>query len=829
MAALNFGQSHRIAPTKGIFMQIKKVAIIGSGIMGSGIAAHLAGAGIPSLLLDIVPKFTDEDAKAGLKETDVAFRNKLALNGINNFVLNLKPSLIFDKKDARLISAGNMQDDISKIAECDWVVEAVTERLDIKQKVFEQVEKHLKPGAVVSSNTSGLPLKSMAEGRGEAFRKNFIVTHFFNPVRYMKLVEIVSNNETDPKAVAGMADFLETVLGKGVVYAKDTPNFVANRIGVFSWMYTLKESLKDGLTVEEVDKIAGPATGRPKSAAFRTADMVGLDTLLHVAQNTYDLCPQDEQRDIFQIPAVLTQMAEKKWLGDKTKQGFFKKTKNAEGKKEILSLNLNTLEYQPQVKVKYESLGAVKGLDDAAERVKAIVSADDKAALFAWKITAATLVYSANRIPEIADDIVNIDNGMKWGFNWDMGPFETWDALGVKETADRIVKEGGTLPAIVKAVLEKGEGTFYKTVNGKRQFFCAKTHTYQEIKTRPNFLVIKTLKDQKKEIKSNDGASIIDLGDGVLCVEFHTKMNAIDADIGQALGDALDIVENDNNYAGLVVSNDGQNFSAGANLMLLWLESQQKNWTNIEQMVKGFQDVCMRMKHGKKPVVVAPFGLTLGGGCEVSMGGTHNRLYGETYMGLVEVGAGLIPGGGGNLRLLLNMEENLKAKGSKGWAGQSDGGPFPKVQKTFEVVAFAKVSMSCKEAINLGYMKRGTRISLSRDSLLFDAKQDVLEYAKTFQPIPVREDILVAGSGGKMALYSAIEGFVLQKMISEHDALIAKKLANVLTGGNLPAQGYVSEQYLLDIEREAFLQLCGEEKSQARMQSLLMSGKPLRN
>lgn len=809
-------------------MEIKKVAIIGSGIMGAGIAAHLANAGIPSLLLDIVPRFTEEDQKAGLKESDRTFRNKLALKGINEFVLKLKPSLIFDGKDARLITPGNMEDDIAQIAECDWVVEAVTERLDIKQKVFELVEKYLKPGAIVSSNTSGLPLKSMAEGRGTAFHKNFIVTHFFNPVRYMKLVEIVSSDETDSKIVSGMADFLENILGKGVVYAKDTPNFIANRIGIFSWMFTLKEAIKDGLTVEEVDKIAGPATGRPKSAAFRTADMVGLDTILHVAQNNYDQCVNDEQREAFQIPPVLQKMGEKKWLGDKTKQGFYQKTKSAEGKKEILSLDLNTLEYKPQIKVRYESLGSVKGIDDPAERIKTFVASDDKAAGFAWKITKATLVYAANRVPEIADDVVNVDNAMKWGFNWDLGPFETWDVLGVAQTAERIKKEGGKIPSIVEAVLTKGAGSFYKTENGQKYYFDG--NTYKKVQSRPNHLVIKTLKDQKREIKSNAGASILDLGDGVLGVEFHTKMNAIDSDIGEMLNEALDLAESNNNYAGVVVSNDGQNFSAGANLMLLWLESQAKNFSAIEQLVKGFQDVCMRMKHFKKPVVVAPFGLALGGGCEVSMGGTHNRLHGETYMGLVEVGAGLIPGGGGNLRLLLNMEENLKAQGAKGWAGLSDGGPFPKVQKTFEMIAFAKVSMSCKEAINYGYMRKSsTRISLSRDSLLFDAKQDVLEYSKGFQPLAVREDILVPGNGGKMALLSGVEGFRAQGVISEHDALIASKLAHVLTAGSLPTQGLVSEQYLLDIERETFLQLCGEEKSQARMQALLMTGKPLRN
>ena len=692
----------------------------------------------------------------------------------------------------------------------------------------------MRAGAIVSSNTSGLPLKSMSSVCSSAFKKNFIVTHFFNPVRYMKLVEVVSGPDNDPKVVAEMSDFLENILGKGVVTAKDTPNFIANRIGVYSWLATLNQAIKEGLTVEEVDKISGPATGRPKSAVFRTGDMVGLDTLVHVAKNTYEACVHDEQRNMFKVPAVLEKMIEKKWLGDKTGQGFFKKTKTPEGKKEILSLDFQTLEYKPQIKVKYDSLGLAKGIDDVAERIKTMVFASDKAGKFAWTAISDSLVYSANRIPEIADDIVNVDNAMKWGFNWDLGPFETWDAVGVKEIVERLKKEGRPVPKLASQVLEKGSGVFYKKEKGKRLYFDVVSSAYKPVPTRPNHLVIQTLKEQSRELKSNPGASLIDLADGVLCVEFHTKMNAIDGDIGQMLNDALDLIESANDYKGLVLSNDGPNFSAGANLMLLWLESQQKNWSAIEQLVKGFQDVCMRMKHGKKPVVVAPFGLALGGGCEVSMACSSARMYGELYMGLVEVGAGLIPGGGGNKMLLLNIEEALKAKGAKGWvgasdAGVSDGGPFPKVQKVFETVAFAKVSMSCKEAIGYHYMKKSDRVSLSRDSLLHDAKQDVLEYARGYQPIPAREDILVPGSGGKVALLSGVKGFVAQGVISEHDALIAEKLAHVLTAGGLPTQGLVSEQYLLDIERESFLQLCGEEKSQARMQALLMTGKPLRN
>ncbi|OGP08368.1 MAG: hypothetical protein A2048_04850 [Deltaproteobacteria bacterium GWA2_45_12] len=810
-------------------MQIKKVAVIGSGVMGAGIAAHLANAGIPSVLLDIVPKFTEEDAKAGLKETDARFRNKLALKSIEEVIGKSKPSLIFDKKDMKLICAGNTQDDLKLLGECDWIIEVVTERLDIKQKVFETVEKNMKKGAIISSNTSGIPLKTMAEGRSPEFRKNFVITHFFNPVRYMKLVEVVSSSETDKEVLSTVVDFLENTLGKGVVTAKDTPNFVANRIGVYAWMASLHEALSRGLSVEAVDKIAGAALGRPKSAAFRTADMVGLDTLVHVAKNTYDLCLQDESREAFKIPPILNTMIEKKLFGDKTKQGFYKKTKGPDGKKEILSINLKTGEYGPQEKVRYDSLGAIKNLEDLPEKIRTMVGAADPAGEFAWKQVSDTLVYAANRIPEIADDVVNVDNAMKWGFNWDLGPFETLDVLGVKNVADRLQKEGRAVPVIIKAVLEKGNGVFYKNDKGKKFFFDQRTNSYQPVPLKSTNIVIRTLKEQGRELKSNTGASLIDIGDGVLCVEFHTKMNAIDGDIGDMLNAGIDLMESSRDYAGLVIANDGGNFSAGANLMLLWLESQQKNWDNIEKLVKGFQDVCMRLKYSSKPTVAAPFGLTLGGGCEVSMGCDAIRAHGECYIGLVEVGAGLIPGGGGNKNVLLNVEAALKAKGAKGWAGPSDGGFFPKVQKTFETVAFAKVATSAKEAYGHNYFKRSDKISLSRDKLLYDAKQDVLEMAKTYQKTTPREDIYVGGEGAKMALLNGIEGFRAQGLISEHDGLIASKLAHVLTGGNLPNQGFVSEQYLLDVERETFLQLCGEEKSQARMQSLLMTGKPLRN
>jgi 3-hydroxyacyl-CoA dehydrogenase len=817
-------------PFLEIGMQIKKVAVLGSGVMGSAIAAHLANAGIPSLLLDIVPpELTDDDKKLGLTAQDARFRSKFARNALDNVLPKLKPSPIVDTSVLKLITPGNFDDDMVKIAECDWIIEVVVERLDIKDKVFAQVEKYRRPDTVISSNTSGIRLNELTQNRSECFCQNFLITHFFNPVRYMKLVEIVSGPKIKKEVTEMMAEFLENKLGKGVVYAKDTPSFVGNRIGIFGFMNVIKHALEMRLPIEAVDKITGPATGKPKSATFRTGDLAGLDTIIHVAKNNHEQCI-DEGRDTLKMPVILETMLKNKWLGDKTGQGFYKKIKKEDGSKEILSINLKTGEYGPQIKVRYDSLGEAKNIEDTGERLKFMIAADDDAGKFAWLTMRDTLVYAANRVPEIAEDIVNVDNAMKWGFNWDMGPFETLDAIGVKDFAVRLQKDGVAVPLIIDAALKNGADTFYKNDKGTRSYFDLHKKAYVAIKEKPTHLVLKTLREQNHVIKSNAGASLIDLGDGVINVEFHTKMNAIDADIGQILSDAIDLVESKTEYKGVVISNDSGNFSVGANLMLLWMEAQQQNFDGIATMVKGFQDVVMRLRYSSKPVVAAPSGMALGGGCEVILGCDAVRAHCETYVGLVEVGAGLIPGGGGNKNLLMNIEANLKEKGPMGWAGKSDGGPFPKVQKTFEMIGFAKVATSAAEGVTFGYLpKKRARISLSRDQLLFDAKQDVLEMAKTYTQAKPREDILVPGVGGKMAVYSAIDGFRKLGQISEHDALIARKLAHVLCGGDIPSQAYVSEQYLLDIEREAFLSLCGEEKSQNRMQALLMTGKPLRN
>ena len=808
--------------------EIKKAAVLGAGVMGQGIAAHLAGAGIPVYLLDIVPpKFTEDDAKKGLNEKSPAFRNKFALGGIEA-IKNSKPSVIYSQRDLKKITPGNFEDDWEKLKECDWIVEVVVERLDIKRSVFEKIEKVRQADAIVSSNTSGIKLKDLAEGRSEGFKKNFLITHFFNPVRYMKLVEIVSSAETDPQVVKTMANFLEEKLGKGVVYAKDTPNFIANRIGTYSVMAGIHRMIAENYTVEEADKIFGPAMGKPKSAMFKTVDLVGVDVMAHVAKTNYDNCPEDEQREAFKLPELVQNMIAKGLLGNKAKQGFYKKSKNAEGKSEIAVIDFKTGEYRPSQEVKFDSLKAAKGIEAVGERIKSVVNSQDRAAELAWKLTRDTLVYTAHRIPEIADDIVNVDNAMKWGYNWEIGPFEILDALGVKETVERIQKDGLKVPALLTQVLEKGDGVFYKNENGKRFYFDIKSNRYEPVPARANVIKLKTLREQGKVIESNSSASLIDLGDGVINLEFHSKMNAIDDELIAMGFKGLEYIQA-KNLVGMVVSNEGENFSVGANLMLVWLEAQQKNWDRIEAITKQFQDFCMAMKYSPKPVVAAPFGLTLGGGCEVVMGADAVRAQAETYIGLVEVGVGLIPAGGGCKNMLLNCEATLRAKGKKVWASPGDGGPFPKVQKAFERIGFAKVATSAKEGIEMDYLKPSDKINLNKDSLIFEAKQDVLNLAKNYVQAQPREDILVPGVGGKMAMVSAIRGYRALGQISEHDAFIAEKLGHIFCGGDIPAQRLVSEQYLLDLEREAFLQLAGTEKSQARMQYMLMNNKPLRN
>ncbi len=800
--------------------QIKRVTIIGSGVMGSGIAAHLANAGIPSYILDIVPKeLTEDEKKAGLTLKSPQVRNRLALAGIEH-IRKAKPALIYSQKDITYITPGNMEDNLDFIGQSDWVIEVVTERLDIKKKVFEQVDKYRKQGSITSSNTSGIKLKDMAEGRSKDFKEHFMITHFFNPVRYMKLLEFIVGDDTKQEMVSFMQEFAENVLGKGVVFGKDTPNFIANRVGTFSMLDTIKTMLEDGYAIDEVDAIVGKPMGRPGSAAFGTADLVGLDTFVHVTNNVYENTPNDEKRDVFKIPEFINKMTEKGLLGDKTGQGFYKKIKDEKGRKKLV-LDYKTMEYKDSQKYKFDSLSMAKNAETPEEKIKVLASSDDRAAKFAWKVTRDTLLYSLNRIPEIADDIVNIDNAMKWGYNWSIGPFETWDAIGVADSVERMKKEGFSVPDSIKNVFEKGYGKFYLDIKGDKYFFDFKTGTYKPIVRRNNVISLESLKKKGMILKENGSARLIDIGDGVICVEFNSKMNAIDEDLIAMINNGLDMLEAKPDVAGMVLANEGETFSAGANIFLVLMAAQNKEWKALEASIKGLQNANMRMKYATKPIVAAPFNMALGGGCEVSMHAHKIRAYAELYMGLVEVGVGVIPAGGGTKELYLRSLGDGVVKPD----------PIKAAIHTFETIGMAKVSMSAKEAVELyGFLKPTDRITLNKENLIYDAKQTVLAMVKEgFKPSRPRTDIVVAGREAIATLRLGARNLKLGGYISEYDEFVADKLINVIGGGDVTPGTIVDEQRLLDLEKEAFLSLCGEQKTQDRIQYMLMNNKPLRN
>ncbi len=794
-----------------------KVCVIGAGVMGQGIAAHLANARIPVILLDIVPpSFSDADKAAGLKEDSKAFRNKFA-NGGKDAVMKSKPSLLFSKKDAGLIETGNLEDNLGRAAECDLVIEVVLERLDVKQKLFARLESIVKPGTVVTSNTSGLSIEGMLEGRSADFASNFAVTHFFNPVRYMPLLEIVGGKRTSAAVLDKLTSFGERTLGKGIVFGKDTPNFVANRIGVFGIMETIRVMLEEDATLEEVDAVFGTATGRAKSAVFGTADVVGLDTFLHVAQNCWDNLPNDERHDVFNVPQFMRTMVEKKMLGRKSKQGFYKKVGD-----DILTLDYTTMEYRPKAKVRYESLGAIRNLETTAEKLKALVGFDDKAAKLFWKVTAATAIYAANRIGEIADDIVNIDNGMKWGFMHEMGPFETWDAIGVQKTADRMKAEGMKVPAWVDEMLASGRTSFYAVDDkGVKTYWdptAKKAVALNEGKRVKSFNLLRA--DKSNIVDDAFGTTLFDLGDGILGIEFHTKMNAVDDEIVNGLNKALDLCEG-GKFQGLVLANDGRNFSAGANLLLVLLQAREQNWTDLNTMVKAFQDVCVRLKYSSIPTVAAPFDLTLGGGAEMAMWCNRIRAHAELYMGLVEVGVGLLPGGGGNIEMLARTLE-----------GAIDEPNFlsdPLIRRALETVAMAKVATSAEEARELMYLAPTDGVTLNRRHLLQAAKAEALGMAEAGFTAPRRRTFRLPGKSAFATFDMGLGAMKDGHFISEHDLKISMKIASVMTGGDCSPRAKVTEQYLLDLEREAFLSLCGEEKTLARIAHMLETNKPLRN
>jgi 3-hydroxyacyl-CoA dehydrogenase len=794
-----------------LIQQIKKAAVLGSGVMGSGIAAHLANIGIPTLLLDIAPgELTDAEKAKGLSLENKAVRNRIS-EGNRQKLLKQKPAPLTSKKNIALIEAGNFEDDMGRLKDVDWIIEVVVENLSIKKQVFEKVDQHRKPGSIVSSNTSGISVEAMSEGRSEDFQKHFLGTHFFNPPRYLKLLEVIPTKRTSSEVLSFIKQFAEDVLGKGVVEAKDTPNFIANRIGTFGLLVTVQEMLKGGYSVGEVDSITGPLIGRPKSATFRTLDVVGLDTFIHVANNVYDQV-DGKEKDVFEVPDFMKVMLEKGWLGSKTGQGFFLKKG-----KEILELNPETLEYGPRQKLKTASTELAKQEKGTAGKLKALVYSDDRAGQLLWNILSPALLYSAQLHGEIADDVTAIDRAMKWGFGWELGPFETWDAIGVEKSVQKMEEAGEEVPAWVKEMLNKGFNSFYKEEEGQRYFYH--NGVYRLIEENPKVINLKQLKKKKGVIKKNTGASLVDLGDGVALLEFHSQSNAIGLDIIQMINFAVDEVEK--NYKGLVIGNQGKNFCVGANLGMILMEAQDDNIYELDMVVRHFQNAMMKIKYSSKPVVAAPFGMTLGGGAEVCLPAAHIQASSETYMGLVEVGVGLIPGGSGNKELYLKHLESMP-----------NGVEFDlqKVaNKVFESIAMAKVSTSGEEARDNNFLNMADGISVNGDHLLYDAKQAVLAlHEKGYKP-PVRKKVPVVGETGYATLLLGAQAMLYSGYISEHDLKIAKKLAYVIAGGKVPYGTEVDEQYLLDLERQAFLSLVAEPKSQQRMQHMLLKGKPLRN
>lgn len=801
--------------------KIRKAAILGAGIMGSKIAAHFANAGIPVYLLDIPPKeLTEQEDKKGLSLDHPDVRNRIVKNGLDD-AKKAKPAAFFVPEYADRITIGNFEDNMNWLSEVDWIIEAIVERLDIKRQLFDKVEQHRKPGAIVSSNTSGIPIHKLAEGRSDDFRQHFLGTHFFNPPRYLRLLEIIRTPETKDDVVSVTSRFGEEVLGKGIVYCNDVPNFIANRIGIFSMMYAVKVMMDESYTIEEVDQLTGTIIGRPKSATFRTADLVGLDTFVHVANNLYESVPDDEQREVFKVPDLVSTMLERKMLGDKAKKGFYKKIKE-NGESKILTLDLQSLDYRERQRANFPSVEMYRNTDDVRERITNLVYSKDRAGAYLWKVLSETLLYTANRLPEITDDIRNVDKAMKWGFGWELGPFEYWDTIGLEKSVAKMKEDGKQIPGWVEDMLEKDMKSFYKIdENGDEHYFHFGEKEYKKTEDRPEFIFLPPLKRRKKVLKSNAGASIIDLGDGVLNLEFHSKMNAIGPDMIQMMNAAVKTADEDG-YEGIVIANHGQNFSVGANVMMILMEAQDENWEELDMIVRTFQSANMNLRYSPRPVVVAPHGMTLGGGCEVTLHGDAVQASAETYIGLVELGVGVIPAGGGTKEFLLRMLDQAPAN--------KEVDLFPYVRQAFETIGMAKVATSAVEAKKFGFLRDEDGVTMNAEKVIFDAKQRVLAMAQTGYRMPVpRTDIPVLGKAAYANMLVGLYMFREGKYISEYDEHIAKKLAYVLSGGNFVGTQYVSEQYLLDLEREAFLSLLGERKTQERMAHMLKKGKPLRN
>ncbi len=799
--------------------KVRKAAVIGSGIMGGGIAALLAGAGVNVQLLDIVP-FDLKDKE----KNDPTARNRIVKAGLDA-ALASNPSLFFNKKDAGRIAIGNLDDDIETLSECDWIIEVVVERLDIKRNLFTKVEKLRKPGSIVTTNTSGIPLQDICEGFSKEFREHFMGTHFFNPVRYMHLLELIPGADTRPEILEFIAGFGEKNLGKGIVWAKDTPNFVGNRIGIQGIGAIMKAMVEDKMTIPEVDAIFGSALGRPRTAIFKTVDLVGLDTVINVCKNSYELCPDDEQREALILPEFIGKMAEKNLLGNKTKAGFYKTELTPEWKKLRKVLNPSTMEYEDLTRPSFPCVDAAKKKASLKEKIDCVLKGDDKGAEFAWKMAANSFLYAANRVPEIADTIIEIDNAMKWGYNFEMGPFELWDTYGVKEAVERIEKQGFNIPANVKEMLKKGYTCFYKLENGIKYFYDFASASYKEVPVSKTMVSIAAAKGNNKIVMENKSSSLVDIGDNVFCVEFHTKMNAINEEIVDSIGAALDYV--DKNGAGLVIGNEAGGmpgaFSAGADLSFVSKLCHGKKYAEIEAFLKKAQDGIQRTKYAAFPVVAAPYGMVLGGGCETCLGADRIVAHAELYMGLVEIGVGLLPAGGGTMNLWKKYINALPAKTAK------DTNLAKFFVPAFMKIAMAAVSMSAAQAMGNGFLGEADRIVFNRDNLIGEAKKEVLKMVDDGYVPPAKQPLIVMGDAGQGMVNAEIFNMLNGKFMSDYDAFLAKRIAYVMSGGEVKTGSAVDEDTILKLERDAFVDFCKEEKTIARIDHMLKTGKPLRN
>ncbi|BDD02789.1 3-hydroxyacyl-CoA dehydrogenase/enoyl-CoA hydratase family protein [Aureibacter tunicatorum] len=798
--------------------KIRKVAILGSGIMGSRIACHFANIGVEVLLLDICPsELNDSEISKSLSLDHPLVRNRIVNEALSK-TLKSKPSPIYDQSFSKRITTGNFDDDMENIASCDWIIEAVIEDLKIKKLVFDKVELHRKAGTLISTNTSGIPIHMMTEGRSDDFNKHFAGTHFFNPPRYLPLLEIIPTKHTDSKVIDFYQHFGKRFLGKTTVLCKDTPAFIGNRIGIFTLLKTFESMQKFDLNIDEIDKLTGTIIGRPKSATFRTCDVVGFDTFAKVSDFLYHSLPNDESRNTFKMPDFCNKMIEKKWLGDKTKQGFYKKTKNEKGEKIILTLNLSNFEYESRQKVSFASLELAKNEDSLEKRIKQLISSKDKAGLFLKDMFFGLFKYVSHRLPEITESLYKIDDATKAGFGWELGPFQLWDALGVEKTT-KYMEEAGYNPAPwVNEMIKKGIDSFYQINDGIKSYYNIEAGEQQKIPGIDNFIILKDLKGTNREVWSDSGTTLYDIGDGIVNLEFHTKMNTMGSEVIQGINKAIDDAER--NYKGLVIANEGQNFSAGANLGLIFMHAIEQEFDEIDFMIRSFQKTMMRARYSSIPVVVAPHAMTLGGGCELTLHANAVQAAAETYIGLVEFGVGLIPAGGGTKEMALRISDAFH-KGDV---------EYNQLQEVFMNIATAKVATSAHEAINQWILRECDGISVNRQLQIADAKAKALLLANQgFVQPHERKDVKVQGKGAMALFLTGIHGMKIGNYISEHDAKIAQKLAYVICGGDLSSPTLVSEQYLLDLEREAFLSLTGEKKTLERIQAILKGGKPLRN